>query len=84
MIIKRQGPISFSVLAGLICMLIVGLCLAGAIPAAAGTSGALCIKEKTGLNNPSCTANDVRISSLALNPGQGGSYCHDRIRSREV
>ena len=51
-------------------MLVVGL-LSTAQPAAAqsGLSGQACIKEKTGLNNPSCTANDVRIGSFELLAG---------------
>ena len=35
-----------------------------------GISGQLCLKQKTGLNNPSCTANDVRITEVdVLTPG---------------
>ena len=34
--------------------------------AASGISEQLCLKQKTGLNNPSCTANDVRIGKLEI------------------
>jgi hypothetical protein len=35
-----------------------------------GISGQDCLKQKTGLNNPSCTANDVRITEVeVLTPG---------------
>ncbi len=50
-------------------LLVVGL-LFTAQPAVAQTSDTACVKEATGLNNPSCTANDVRIGSYRLvSPG---------------
>src|SRR3990172_5585652 len=40
-------------------------------PAAAKSSGNACIKEATGLNNPSCSANDVRVGKMELVPESG-------------
>ena len=37
--------------------------------ATAQSSGNMCLKSATGLNNPSCTANDVRIGRLELVSG---------------
>src|SRR5688572_7207535 len=53
---------------GMMTMMLVGL-LSMAQPAAAQSSGNQCLKEATGLNNPACTANDVRIGRLELVTG---------------
>ncbi len=55
---------------GLLMLLLAGGLFLGAQPAAAQSGGNACLKEATGLNNPSCTANDVRIGRMALIPGQ--------------
>jgi hypothetical protein len=49
-------------------LLLIGLALAP-MPAVAGSSGQLCIKEKVG-GNPPCTANDVRVGSMTLISGE--------------
>src|SRR5262249_11292248 len=43
--------------------------IASATPALAQSSGNACLQQATGLNNPSCTANDVRISHLEVVTG---------------
>ena len=43
--------------------------IASATPALAQSSGNACLQKATGLNNPSCTANDVRISKLEVVSG---------------
>jgi hypothetical protein len=59
-------------------LLVVGL-LCTAQPAAAQFSDQACIKEATGLNNPSCTANDVRIGSFTLISGPANCTAGDTI-----
>jgi hypothetical protein len=62
----RAGAVRYGMM---MMMLVIGLLSMGQ-PAAAQTSDTACIKEATGLNNPSCTANDVRIGSYTLvSPG---------------
>ena len=58
----RTGTVRYSWLM----LLVIGGLLLGAQPAAADSPGNLCIKEETGLNNPACTANDVRVGSMEL------------------
>jgi len=50
-------------------LLLLGLALAPAPAVHAGSGGAQCLKQKTGLNNPSCTAADVRLSELRVISG---------------
>src|SRR5688572_4094301 len=53
---------------GMMMALVVGLLFA-VQPTLAQSDGNACIKEATGLNNPSCTANDVRIGSFRVIAG---------------
>src|SRR5262249_23967924 len=43
--------------------------IASATPALAQSFGNACLQKATGLNNPSCTANDVRISHMEVVTG---------------
>jgi hypothetical protein len=49
----------------LVMLLVIGGLILGGSPVAAQSSGNLCIKERIG-GNPPCTANDVRIGTLAV------------------
>jgi Dictyostelium (slime mold) repeat len=63
---------------GMIMMAVVGL-LFTADSAVAQLADQACIKEKTGLNNPACTANDVRIGRLEVISGPTSCKIGDTI-----
>jgi hypothetical protein len=59
----------------LVCLVAVGGLLLGAQPVFADTQGPLrCIQPNSGLNKVNCTANDVRIAGVALDPDNPGEF----------
>ena len=72
MIRKAEGMKNKSIVTRMLSISILAMSfgvLVTATPAQAQISGQQCLKEKTMLNNPSCTANDVRIISLEVLEG---------------